>query len=107
MRLQPDEAISLSWNLKVPGQANNRQKSLYFLYNGKGGFEVNIPEAYQTLIERMIEGDRTLFTRADEVESQWEVVTPLLNDWQSSIENNGHFSDIYQYPLKSDGPLLP
>jgi len=104
LRLQPDEAISLSWNLKVPGQANNCQKSLDFLYNGKGGFEVNIPEAYQTLIERMIEGDRTLFTRADEVEAQWEVVTPLLNDWQSSIENNGHFSDIYQYPLKSDGP---
>jgi glucose-6-phosphate 1-dehydrogenase len=104
LRLQPDEAISLSWNVKVPGEANNREKSLDFLYNSKGGFEETIPEAYQTLIESMIEDDRALFTRADEVEAQWAVVMPILDYWQSSSQNNGQSSEVYQYPLGSDGP---
>jgi glucose-6-phosphate 1-dehydrogenase len=104
LRLQPEEGISLSWNVKVPGEANNRQKSLDFLYNSKGGFEEPIPEAYQTLIEQMIEDDRALFTRADEVEAQWAVVMPILDYWQSSSQNNGQSSEVYQYPLGSDGP---
>jgi glucose-6-phosphate 1-dehydrogenase len=108
LRLQPDEAISLTWNVKVPGEANNRQKSLDFLYNSKGGFEETIPEAYQTLIESMIDGDRTLFVRADEVEAQWAVVMPILSHWENLTINNGHLvgdSDIvHSYPVGSDGP---
>ena len=104
LQLQPDEAISLSWNVKVPGEDKNQQKSLDFLYNGKGGFVETIPEAYQTLIERIIEDDQALFTRADEVEAQWAVVMPILDYWQSSSQNNGQSSEVYQYPLGSDGP---
>ncbi|WP_072722589.1 glucose-6-phosphate dehydrogenase [Planktothrix tepida] len=107
LRLQPDEAISLTWNVKVPGEPNNRQKSLDFLYNSKGGFEETIPEAYQTLIESMIEGDRTLFVRADEVEAQWAVVMPILNHWETLTINNGHLSEsdiVHTYPVGSDGP---
>jgi hypothetical protein len=36
------------------------------------------PDAYETLILDVIEGDATLFMRADEVEAQWRVVAPLL-----------------------------
>ena len=28
-------------------------------------------------------GDQTLFTRADEVEEAWRVVTPILNAWET------------------------
>lgn len=107
LQLQPDEAISLSWNVKVPGEDKNQQKSLDFLYNGEGGFAEKIPEAYQTLIEQMIEGSRTLFTRADEVEAQWAVVMPMITHWETLTINNGHLSEsdiVHTYPLGSDGP---
>jgi len=108
LNLQPHEGISLTWNVKVPGEPNNRQKSLDFLYNSKGGFEETIPEAYQTLIQNMIEGDHTLFVRADEVEAQWAVVMPILNHWENLTIKNGNLvgdSDIvHTYPVGSDGP---
>ncbi len=63
-----------------------------------------------TLIESMIDGDRTLFVRADEVEAQWAVVMPILNHWENLTINNGHLvgdSDIvHSYPVGSDGPTV-
>ena len=37
-------------------------------------------EAYERLLLDVLRGDRTLFTRADEVERLWEVVQPVLDD---------------------------
>ena len=39
----------------------------------------SIPDAYQTLIFDVIQGDQTLFVRADEVEASWRLWTPLLD----------------------------
>jgi glucose-6-phosphate 1-dehydrogenase len=45
-------------------------------------FDEQEPEAYETLLEDVIEGNQTLFMRADQVEAAWEVITPLLEAWQ-------------------------
>ena len=37
-------------------------------------------EAYERLILDVMRGDRTLFTRADEVDRLWQVCQPLLDD---------------------------
>jgi glucose-6-phosphate 1-dehydrogenase len=37
-------------------------------------------EAYEYLLLEAMEGDHTLFTREDEVERAWEVLTPVLED---------------------------
>jgi glucose-6-phosphate 1-dehydrogenase len=37
-----------------------------------------LPDAYQTLILDILEGDQTLFVRADEVEASWHLYDPLL-----------------------------
>jgi glucose-6-phosphate 1-dehydrogenase len=37
-------------------------------------------EAYERLLHDAMDGDHTLFTRADEVERSWEIVTPILDD---------------------------
>ncbi len=39
-----------------------------------------LPEAYETLILDIIEGDRSLFIRGDEVELMWEIVQPILEN---------------------------
>ena len=50
--------------------------SLDFAYQGR--YRRPNPDAYETLLLDVIEGDATLFMRADEVEAQWRVVAPLL-----------------------------
>jgi glucose-6-phosphate 1-dehydrogenase len=42
---------------------------------------VDSPDAYETLILDALLGDASLFTRADEVEAAWGVVTPIIDAW--------------------------
>jgi len=77
IRLQPDEAFQLSFDVKVPGEPLEvRQKTLEFSY--RDAFE-NIPDAYCSLISDVVSGDQTHFVRADEVEASWRMYAPLLD----------------------------
>lgn len=77
LRLVPDEGISLRFNAKHPGQGIELDRvGLDFAYQGR--YRRPNPDAYETLIQDVVEGDATLFMRADEVEMQWRVVAPLL-----------------------------
>ena len=54
---------------------------------------------YETLIYDVMIGDATLFQRADNIESGWAVVQPVLDYWGS---NKAH--DFPNYRSGSDGP---
>lgn len=41
------------------------------------------PEAYETLLLDAMQGDATLFMRSDQVEEAWDVITPILEAWES------------------------
>ena len=43
-----------------------------------------IPEAYERLLLDALEGDASLFARADEVEAAWSICDPILEEWQNS-----------------------
>ena len=55
-------------------------------------------EAYETLLLDVIDGDRSLFIRFDEVEWAWRIVDPILRHWDADI------SMIHQYTSGSWGP---
>ncbi|HEX6575815.1 MAG TPA: glucose-6-phosphate dehydrogenase, partial [Gemmatimonadaceae bacterium] len=83
MRVQPDEGISLRFNVKTPGTANELTPefeispvNMDFSYDEVFGGET--PPAYQTLLLDVMLGDATLFTRSDEVEAAWAVIDPLI-----------------------------
>jgi glucose-6-phosphate 1-dehydrogenase len=40
-----------------------------------------MPEAYERLLLDALEGDASLFARADEVEAAWKVCDPILKAW--------------------------
>jgi len=42
-------------------------------------FNVDSPDAYETLILDALLGDQSLFTRADEVEEAWGIVSPIID----------------------------
>jgi glucose-6-phosphate 1-dehydrogenase len=80
LRIQPDEGILLRFAAKVPGLGVDvRSVNMDFTYGS--AFSVDSPDAYETLILDALLGDASLFTRADEVEKAWGVVTPIIEAW--------------------------
>ena len=77
LRIAPNEGIELRFNGKHPGQRIDLGRiSLDFDYQET--FDAPNPDAYETLLLDAMEGDATLFMRADEVEAQWRIVEPIL-----------------------------
>ena len=82
LRIQPDEGISLGFEVKAPGpEVGLRSLSLDFDY-GKA-FGESPPDAYEALLLDSMEGDASLFTRHDEVELAWSIVDPILDAWRA------------------------
>ena len=80
IRIQPDEGITLRFGAKVPGLGIEvRSVNMDFTYGS--AFSVDSPDAYETLILDALLGDASLFTRADEVEGAWAIVTPIIEEW--------------------------
>jgi len=77
IRIQPNEGISLQFQVKVPGPAVEIQPfQMHFGYGPAFGKEP--PEAYERLLLDAALGDATLFTRGDEVDAAWRFVTPIV-----------------------------
>ena len=80
MRIQPNEGISLHFDVKMPGaEFRTRSVDMDFSY-GSFGIEAK-SDAYDRLFLDCMMCDQTLFTRGDEVEAAWQVVTPALSVW--------------------------
>jgi len=81
IRIQPDEGILVKFGVKVPGQGFRVERAnLDFYYADlKGAYVMN---AYERLLLDAMQGDATLYARADEVEAAWEFVDPILKYWQ-------------------------
>ncbi len=45
-------------------------------------FHVGLPEAYERLLLDALKGIPLLFMRSDEVDAQWEFITPIIEAWQ-------------------------
>lgn len=87
MRIQPDEGISLRFEVKPPGP-DITVSPLSLKFNYSEAFGNSAPEAYETLLEDCIEGDSTLFTRHDWVESAWALMDPIIQVWNLSKPKN-------------------
>ncbi|CAZ94139.1 MULTISPECIES: glucose-6-phosphate dehydrogenase [Zobellia] len=82
IRIQPDEGILIKFGVKVPGQGFKVERAnLDFYYSSLA--ETHVMEAYERLLLDAMQGDATLYARADEVEAAWEFVDPILKYWES------------------------
>src|SRR5579884_447604 len=80
LRIQPDEGISLRFGSKVPGQHMRiRSVNMDFLYGI--AFGATPGDAYERLLLDAMLGDPTLFTRRDEVEQAWTLITCVTDAW--------------------------
>jgi glucose-6-phosphate 1-dehydrogenase len=97
IRVQPDEAIRLSITNKVPGMGMVLQPSSLDLRYSQA-FTQLIPDAYESLLLDVMEGDRSLFIQRSELEAAWDIVTPVLRE----IERQGIVPEPYEFG--SQGP---
>jgi glucose-6-phosphate 1-dehydrogenase len=78
--IQPDEGIVLQFGAKKPGeQMQVVPVQANFCYRTAFGGET--PVAYETLLLDAMRGDPTLFTRGDEIEAEWRIITPIEEAW--------------------------
>lgn len=80
--ISPEMDICLRFQAKRPGQSM-RLSPVDMVFNYKDAYEGEEPEAYETLLYDVMDGDATLFMRADQVEAAWEIVMPILEVWQA------------------------
>jgi glucose-6-phosphate 1-dehydrogenase len=81
--IQPDEGVHLRFEAKAPDTvAETRSVDMEFHYAEAFG-PTAIPESYERLLLDAIQGDASLFTRADEVETAWGLIDPVLQTWES------------------------
>jgi glucose-6-phosphate 1-dehydrogenase len=98
VQVQPNEGMQLEFETKVPDAGMKlRQTALDFRYQRE--FRGMIPEAYERLLLDALEGDASLFARADEVEASWAICDPILEEWQRSDK-----PELYIYEPSLWGP---
>jgi glucose-6-phosphate 1-dehydrogenase len=79
-RIQPNEGITVDFAAKRPGtEMHTANVQLNFRY--REAFGTKTPVAYETLLLDAMRGDATLFTRRDEVEAEWKLITPIEEAW--------------------------
>ena len=82
IRIQPDEGILMKFGVKVPGLGFHvEQANMEFYYSDLVSAE--IMDAYERLLLDAMQGDATLYARADEVEAAWKFVDPILKYWEN------------------------
>lgn len=94
--IQPDDVVKLEISAKVPGlETRTRQISMDASVGSPGERKA---DAYEELLLDVIQGDRSLFLRYDEVKAAWSIVDPVMQGWAEDEHSPLH------YPVGSWGP---
>ncbi len=93
IRIQPDEGFSLALFAKISGK-DHVVMPVKMDYCQECKSDFRSPEAYEVLLEDVIQGDQSLFVRQDEIELQWKIINSILK--KKNV--------LYEYEHGSKGP---
>lgn len=97
--IQPEMDIRLRFQAKRPGQSMTLNP-VDMIFSYQDAYEAeHEPEAYETLLLDVMEGNPAQFMRADQVEAAWKVVMPIIEAWEQRPP-----IDFPNYPPDSWGP---
>ena len=98
LAIQPEEGILLRFESKYPGpEMHLAPVIMRFFY--RDTFQQEPHDAYETLLLDVMQGDATLFMRADQAEAAWSVLSNILDVWAENIP-----TDFPNYQAGSWGP---
>ena len=100
--IQPQQGVFLKYQAKVPGS----KMCIYPLnmnLNYADYYGVELSDDYETLLLDCMMGDQTLFWSKKGIEFSWNLITPLLKEWEASDYDNKKVK-LYFYEAGSRGP---
>ena len=98
LRIQPEEAIELSFGVKRPGNSMDMTPA-HLRFDYRDYFGKPSADAYERLLADALLGDQTLFLRSDEIEAAWAYADAVRAHWM-----NGEGPGIVDYPAGTWGP---
>lgn len=103
IRIQPDEAIYLKINNKIPGISTKTSLTdLDLTYAVRYSDDFWIPDAYEALIRDVFLGNHSNFVRDDELDVLWLLFTPFLEYIEGP---NAPKPELYPYGSKGPKEL--
>ena len=99
LHIQPEEGVTLRFGAKIPGPSV-QMGGVEMKFDYRDYFKAAPSTGYETLIYDCMNGDATLFKRADSIEAGWRVVQPVLDAWAED-----RTADLPIYPAGSSGPI--
>ncbi len=61
-----------------------------------------VADAYEILMHDVLTGDGTLFSRADEVETSWNIVEPILDAWENRVSIERYHAGTWDIPAMDE-----
>lgn len=95
LRIQPHEGIDLGFEVKKPGSGLDME-AVKMKFGYEEHFEEELAEAYQRLLQDVVNGDQSLFIRSDEVEASWR--------WVDSLRGVMEKTKLHVYQPQTWGP---
>jgi len=99
-RLQPEGGVVLRLNAKKPGLTTDNEEMVMRAPYADETEEV--ADAYEILMHDVLTGDGTLFSRADEVETSWQIVEPILDAWQDRVSVERYRAGTWDIPAMDE-----
>jgi glucose-6-phosphate 1-dehydrogenase len=97
VQIQPHEGLTLCFDAKAPGP-EMRLAPVHMDFRFADAFKNKLGVGYETLLYDCMQGDQTLFQRADNIEFGWRAVQPFLDAWA------GGDAEVEGYRAGSAGP---
>jgi glucose-6-phosphate 1-dehydrogenase len=90
--------IRLRFQGKQPG-LKMLLNAVDMVFDYSASYTSGTPEAYETLLLDVMQGDATLFMRADQVDAAWGILMPIIDAWKQNTAN-----DFPNYASGIEGP---
>lgn len=100
IKIQPTEGVYLQFNIKRPGESVDViQAKMDFCQSCSFVNQTNTPEAYERLIAACIRGERSWFSKWDQIEASWRYVDAIRELYRKGGV------PVRAYEPGSDGPV--
>jgi len=76
IRIQPNTGIAMAFNVQKPGEEDETE-SVMMDFCHHCHFGPNTPEAYESILYNVMEGDHSIFPRYDWIEASWKYIDRL------------------------------
>lgn len=100
--VQPSKGFYMVVNIKEPRTNEIKEVKMNFVH--EDAFDVNTPEAYETLFDNVLNGDQSVFVRSDEIEESWRIIEDITKEEKDPLiyRDNTDLKEA-NYLIEKDG----